>query len=110
MTEGKIDRLTADGAYDRRAVYEEAGRRGAYVVVSPQRGVVISGIRFFGRETDTSSGSLASAERSGDARKGNTAKREPRTLSIDTKESSDQAFGLAIQWLNEMRCWPRATC
>ena len=43
MTEGKIDRLTADGAYDRRDVYDAAGRRGAYVVVPPQRGAVISG-------------------------------------------------------------------
>ena len=42
MTEGKIDRLTADGAYDRREVYDAARRRGAYVVVPPQRGAVIS--------------------------------------------------------------------
>ncbi len=43
MTEAKIDRLTADGAYDRREVYDAARRRGAYVVVPPQRGAVISG-------------------------------------------------------------------
>jgi len=42
MTEGKIDHLTADGAYDRREVYEEAGRRGAYVVIPPQHGAVTS--------------------------------------------------------------------
>jgi hypothetical protein len=42
-TDGKIVRLTADGAYDRREVYDAAGRRGAYVVVPPQRGAVISG-------------------------------------------------------------------
>ena len=42
-TEGKINRFTADGAYDRREVYETAGKRGAYVVVPPQRGAVISG-------------------------------------------------------------------
>lgn len=42
-TEGKINRLTADGAYDRREVYETAGKRGAYVVVPPQRGAVVSG-------------------------------------------------------------------
>ncbi len=41
-TDGKIVRLTADGAYDRREVYDEAGKRGAYVVVPPQRGAVIS--------------------------------------------------------------------
>ena len=41
-TEGKIDRFTADGAYDRREVYDVAGRRGAYVVVPPQRGAVVS--------------------------------------------------------------------
>ena len=41
-TEGKVVRLTADGAYDRREVYEAAGRRGAYVVVPPQRGAVLS--------------------------------------------------------------------
>ncbi len=42
-TEGKINRLTADGAYDWREVYDAAGKRGAYVVVPPQRGAVISG-------------------------------------------------------------------
>jgi hypothetical protein len=42
-TEGKINRFTADGAYDRREVYDAVGRRGAYVVVPPQRGAVISG-------------------------------------------------------------------
>ena len=42
-TDGKVVRLTADGAYDRREVYDVAGRRGAYVVVPPQRGAVISG-------------------------------------------------------------------
>ena len=42
MTEGEISRLTADGAYDRREVYDTAGRRGAYVVAPPQRGAVIS--------------------------------------------------------------------
>jgi hypothetical protein len=41
-TDGKIVRLTADGAYDRREVYEAAGRRGAYVVIPPQRSAVIS--------------------------------------------------------------------
>ncbi len=41
-TEGKINRFTADGAYDRREVYDAAGRRGAYVVVPPQRGAVVS--------------------------------------------------------------------
>ena len=40
---------------------------------------------------------------SDDERKGNTAKPELRTLSIDTNKSSGQAFGLAIQWHNEMR-------
>ncbi len=39
---GKIERFTADGAYDRREVYDAAGRRGAYVVVPPQRGAVVS--------------------------------------------------------------------
>ncbi len=61
------------------------------------------GIRFFGRETGTSGGSLALAERSGDARKGNTAKPEPKTLSIDTKESSDRGFERAVRRLNELR-------
>ena len=42
-TDGKIVRFTADGAYDRREVYDAAGRRGAYVVVPPQRNAVISG-------------------------------------------------------------------
>ena len=41
-TEGKIVRLTADGAYDRRTVYDAAGRRGAYVVIPPQRGAIKS--------------------------------------------------------------------
>jgi transposase len=39
---GKIVRLTADGAYDRREVYAAARRRGAHVVVPPQRGAVLS--------------------------------------------------------------------
>ena len=43
MTEGKVVRVTADGAYDRRDVYETAGSRGAYVVIPPQRGAIISG-------------------------------------------------------------------
>jgi len=42
QTDGKVVRLTGDGAYDRRAVYQMAGRRGAYVVVPPQRGAVVS--------------------------------------------------------------------
>ena len=42
-------------------------------------------------------------ERSGDERKGNTAKRESRTLSIVTNEFSDPPFGLAIQWLSELK-------
>jgi len=42
QTDGKVVRLTGDGAYDRREVYESAGRRGAYVVVPPQRGAVVS--------------------------------------------------------------------
>ena len=66
------------------------------------------GIRFFERETGISDESLGLAEHNGDARKDSTAKPEPKTRSIDTKESSDQAFELAIQWLNEMRCWLRA--
>jgi hypothetical protein len=41
-TDGKIVRVTADGAYDRREVYETAGRRGAYVVIPPQRSAVVS--------------------------------------------------------------------
>ncbi len=41
-TDGKIIRLTGDGAYDRREVYDAAGRRGAYVVIPPQRSAVIS--------------------------------------------------------------------
>jgi hypothetical protein len=42
-TEGQINRFTADRAYDRREVYETAGKRGAYVVVPPRRGAVVSG-------------------------------------------------------------------
>lgn len=42
-TDGKVIRVTADGAYDRREVYETAGSRGAYVVVPPQRSAVLSG-------------------------------------------------------------------
>lgn len=42
-TDGKVVRLTGDGAYDRREVYHSARRRGAYVVVPPQRGAVVSG-------------------------------------------------------------------
>ncbi len=61
------------------------------------------GIRSFERETDTSSALLGLAEQSGDERKGNTVKLEPKTLSIDTKESSDLAFGLAIRWPNDQR-------
>jgi hypothetical protein len=41
-TDARIVRLTADGAYDRREVYAAAGRRGAYVVVPPQRRAVLS--------------------------------------------------------------------
>ncbi len=41
-TDGKVVRVNTDGAYDRREVYETAGRRGAYVVIPPQRGAVIS--------------------------------------------------------------------
>jgi len=41
-TNGTVVRLTGDGAYDRREVYDTAGRRGAYVVVPPQRGAVVS--------------------------------------------------------------------
>jgi len=40
--ERKVARLTADGAYDRREVYEAAGHRGAAVVVPPQRGARVS--------------------------------------------------------------------
>jgi len=43
------------------------------------------------------------AERSGDERKVNTAKLESKTVSIVTNESSDQPFGLAAQWLSELR-------
>jgi len=43
MVEGKVVRVTADGAYDRRDVYDAAGKRGAYVVVPPQRRAVVSG-------------------------------------------------------------------
>ncbi len=42
-TKDKIYRFTADGAYDRREVYDAAGRRGACVVIPPQRGAVVSG-------------------------------------------------------------------
>ncbi len=42
-TDGKVVRVTADGAYDRRDVYKTASSRGAYVVIPPQRGAVISG-------------------------------------------------------------------
>jgi hypothetical protein len=55
------------------------------------------------RETGTSSAWLGLAERSGDERKGNTAKLESKTVSIVTNESSDQPFGLAAQWLSELR-------
>ena len=41
-TDGKIVRLTANGAYDRRGVYDVAGRRDAYVVIPPQRSAVMS--------------------------------------------------------------------
>jgi hypothetical protein len=41
-TKGRIVRLTADGAYDRREVYKAAGRRSAHVVVPPQRDAVLS--------------------------------------------------------------------
>jgi len=37
-----IRRLTADGGYDRREVYVAAVKRGAHVVIPPQRGAVIS--------------------------------------------------------------------
>ena len=39
---GPVRRLTADGGYDRREVYVEAVKRGAHVVIPPQRGAVIS--------------------------------------------------------------------
>ena len=42
QTDAKVVRVTADGAYDRREVYETAGRLRAYVVIPPQRGAVIS--------------------------------------------------------------------
>ncbi len=42
-TDGKVARITADGAYDRRDVYKAASSRGAYVVIPPQRSAVISG-------------------------------------------------------------------
>ena len=61
------------------------------------------GTRFCELETDTSGASLGLGERSGGARKGNTAKRERKTLSIVTNGSSDQPFGLATQRLNESR-------
>ncbi len=61
------------------------------------------GIRFFERETDTSSASLRLAELSGDERKGNTAKLEPKTRSLVTNETSDQPSGLATRWPNEQR-------
>ena len=38
-----IHRLTADGGYDRRLVYEAAGARGAHVVIPPRKDAVISG-------------------------------------------------------------------
>ena len=41
-SDGKIVRLTADGAYDRREVHDAAGGRGAYVVIPPRRSAVIS--------------------------------------------------------------------
>ncbi len=43
QSDAKVVRVVADGAYDRREVYETAGRRGAYVVVPPRRGAVVSG-------------------------------------------------------------------
>ncbi len=39
--EGEIARVTADGAYDQRPVYDAAGRRGAAVVVPPRRGAKV---------------------------------------------------------------------
>ena len=41
-TDGKVARVTADGGYDRREVYEAGADRGAYVVIPPQRSAVIS--------------------------------------------------------------------
>ncbi len=61
------------------------------------------GIRFFERETGTSDGSLGLAGQSGDERRGNTAKLEPKTRSIVTNETSDQPSGLATRWPNEQR-------
>ncbi len=59
------------------------------------------GIRFFERETGTSTASLELAELSGAERKGNTAKLEPKIRSIVTNESLDQPFGLAAQGPSE---------
>ena len=42
QTAGPIRRITADGGYDRREVYVAATKRGAHVVIPPQRGAVIS--------------------------------------------------------------------
>lgn len=39
--EGAIARVTADGAYDQRPVYDAAARRGAAVVVPPRRGAKV---------------------------------------------------------------------
>ncbi len=69
----------------------------------PNAAPLYRGIRFFERETDTSSASLGLAEQSGDERKGNTAKLEPKTRSIVTNETSDQPSGLATRWPNEQR-------
>ena len=40
---GQIRRITADGGYDRRCVYEAAGARGARTVIPPRRDAILSG-------------------------------------------------------------------
>ncbi len=102
-TDGKVVRVTTDGAYDRREVYETAGRRGAYVVIPPQRSAVISRDPIL-RTRDRHIKRIARVGRSQWRREKGQHRQARAENTGDTSESSDQAFVLVAQWLNEMRC------
>ena len=74
----RLKRLTADGGYDRREVYEAARRRGATTVIPPKRDGVVS------RALPTSSAQVRWAGVVGAWRLGNTINPEQRKASICT--------------------------